>query len=365
MTLEFGIWRIDKGLKAVDFSPLEVEGHLEDILERDITVAAPNWMVIGRQVPTAYGKFIDLLAIDPDGNPVVLELKRDMTYRDIVSQVLDYGSWVKELRTEHLAGIFDAYLKKYHPQRAGESLDQAFCARFKVKAMPEDLNTAHQLVIVASSLDPSTERVVKYLDETYGVQINAIFFRAFKDDDREYLARAWLSEPTLVASAARDGTVGEWNGEYYGSFGADGERVWDEAVKYGFFSAGGGSWYTKTLSLLQPGARLWVNVPATGYVGVGEVLEEAVVVDEFMVTDDAGKQLRLIELPVRAANMRKEADDPEIAEYLVRMKWLATEPVNRAVKEKGFFGNQNTVAKPRTPKWDFTVQRLKQKFGIE
>jgi len=190
MTVEFGMWRIDQGLRALTFSPLEIEAHLEGILDEDITVAAPNWMVIGRQVPTSHGKFIDLLAIDPDGNPVVLELKRDTTYRDIVAQLLDYGSWVKDLRTEHLVSIFDAYQKKYHPERIRESLDQAFCTRFKVKAMPEDLNTAHQLVIVASSLDPGAERVVRYLAVTYGVEINAIFFCAFRDDEREYLARA-------------------------------------------------------------------------------------------------------------------------------------------------------------------------------
>jgi len=365
MTLEFGIWRIDNGLEALDFSPLEIEAHLEDILDQDITIAAPNWMVIGRQVPTSYGKFIDLLAIDADGNPVVLELKRDATYRDIVAQVLDYGSWVKELRTEHLAQIFDEYLKKRHPERAGESLDQAFCARFKVKEMPEDLNTSHQLVIVASSLDPSTERVVKYLYDTYGVEINAVFFRAFKDGERQYLARAWMSEPTLVEPDRPGKSVGEWNGEYYGSFGVDDHMVWDEAVKYGFFSAEGGPWYTRTLGLLQPGARLWVNVPATGYVGVGEVLEEAVPVDNFLVTDETGRQVRLVDLPVKAADMPREAVDPDKASYLVRMNWLKTVPLIHAVKEKGFFGNQNTVAKPRAPKWDFTVERLKQRFGIE
>lgn len=269
---------------------------------------------------------------------------------------------MKDLRTEHLVSIFDAYQKKYHPERIGESLDQAFCTRFKVKAMPEDLNTAHQLVIVASSLDPGTERVVRYLAETYGVEINAIFFRAFRDDEREYLARAWLNESSMVESKPTD-SLGEWNGEYYGSFGVDEHMVWEEAVKYGFFCAQGGSWYTKTLFLLQPGSRLWVNVSAIGYVGVGEVLEEAVVVDDFMVTNDAGQQVRLIDLPVKAAGLNKAADDDKAA-YLVRMKWLKTVPVSQAVREKGFFGNQNIVAKPRVSKWDLTIERLKQRFDI-
>ena len=41
--------------------------------------------------------YIDLLAIDADGNLHVLELKRDKTPRDVVAQVLDYGSWVTTL----------------------------------------------------------------------------------------------------------------------------------------------------------------------------------------------------------------------------------------------------------------------------
>jgi len=61
----------------------------------------------------------------------------------------------------------------------------------------------------------------------------------------------------------------------------------------------------------------------------------------------------------------KAKDNPDKAEYLVRVKWIKTVPENEAVKEKGFFGNQNTVARPRTPKWDHTVERLKIKFGIQ
>jgi hypothetical protein len=95
-----------------------------------------------------------------------------------------------------------------------------------------------------------------------------------------------------------------------------------------------------------------------------KVLEEVVPIEDFMVTDETGRQVRLVDLPVKAAAMPTSIGDPEKAGYLVRMKWLKTVPVSNAVKEKGFFGNQNTVAKPRAPKWAFTVERLKQRFGI-
>ena len=52
----------------------------------------------------------------------------------------------------------------------------------------------------------------------------------------------------------------------------------------------------------------------------------------------------------------------EKCEYFVAVEWLETLPVKQAIWEIGLFGNQNTVCKPTTPKWRFTVDRLKTKF---
>jgi len=45
-------------------------------------------------------------------------------------------------------------------------------------------------------------------------------------------------------------------------------------------------------------------------------------------------------------------------------RWLKKVPLAEAVREKGFFGNQNSAAKPRAKSWPHTVERLKQRFGI-
>jgi len=79
MPLELSVWRIDSGLTRVDVSMLDLESRLEDILARDISIASAHWMVIGRQVSTPWGKFIDLLCIDGEGRLIVLELKRNKT----------------------------------------------------------------------------------------------------------------------------------------------------------------------------------------------------------------------------------------------------------------------------------------------
>lgn len=90
MPLELGVWRIDQGVQPVEFGHLDLEERLEDILNENIEIASPNWLVIGRQVRTEHGGFIDLLAIDRDANLIVLELKKQQTPRDVVAQLLDY-----------------------------------------------------------------------------------------------------------------------------------------------------------------------------------------------------------------------------------------------------------------------------------
>src|SRR5882762_2400866 len=107
MPVELGVWRIDGQLARVHAAALELESRLEDILDREIAIANPDWMVIGRQVITPHGGRVDLLAIDRDGNLVIVELKRHHMPRDIVTQVLDYGSWVSALRAEDIAPMFN------------------------------------------------------------------------------------------------------------------------------------------------------------------------------------------------------------------------------------------------------------------
>ena len=86
---------------------------------------------------------------------------------------------------------------------------------------------------------------------------------------------------------------------------------------------------------------------------------------EFRVQLDDGSNHELSSVPLAASEMFKDADDPEIAPYIVGVRWIKTVPVEEAIYEKGFFGNQNTVCKPTTKRWHHTVDRLKQHFKVE
>ena len=106
---------------------------------------------------------------------------------------------------------------------------------------------------MSSELDPSTERIIGYLNER-DIAINAMFFQVFQQGADLLLSRAWLIDPgETQANVAKTPRVrGEkepWNGEYYVSFGSGPRRTWADARKYGFISAGGGLWYSRTLKM--------------------------------------------------------------------------------------------------------------------
>lgn len=224
----------------------------------------------------------------------------------------------------------------------------------------ESLNQSHQIIIVAAELDPSTERIVDYLSKN-GISINVLFFKVFQHGDEQFLSRAWLIDPSETQTNAAQATAGTsanakepWNGEFYVSFGDPNSRVWEEARRYGFISAGGGSWYSQTLKQLQPGDRVWVKIPATGYVGVDIVQSAVEPASSFTISTEDGEKLAMDVLKYSDL-YHWNADDPDKSEYFVPVKWLETRSENDAVNEVGFFGNQNTVCKPTTPKWRHTI----------
>ena len=359
MSVEVAIWRIDAKVEPISFSGIDYEARLQQIIADDISIVDPDLMVIGREVTTSYGGRIDILAMDASGNLVVIELKRNKTPREVVSQALDYGYWVRRVTTDAIADTFIDYQRRFLRVDNPRGIDAALNERFNI--IPDELNADHRLVVVASELDPATERIVTYLQEEYGVDINVVFFQAFQDGERQYLTRAWLKEPAAMPSevSTRAISKGEWNGEFYVCFGEGPHRRWNDAKRYGFVGAGGGTRFVSPLKMLQPGARVWVKVPGRGYVGVGEVTSEAVRFDQFRVYADGNLvPLRQVELEA------PEAFDEAHGEHFVGINWLKAVEAHEAVKERGLFGNQNTVARPLVPKWNFTIERLKSLWGI-
>ncbi|MFW0880574.1 nuclease [Cronobacter dublinensis] len=359
MPVHHAIWRIGENPQPLTISRLASEKLLQKMIIQDADILSDQWMIIGEEINTLDSGRIDLLAIAPDASLILIELKRDRTPREVVAQALDYASWVDDLTADRLSQIYEKF-------SGGKNLGEAFKERFNTELEEESLNLSHQIIIVAAELDPPTERIVDYLSK-YGISINVLFFRVFQHGDEQFLSRAWLIDPSETQTNAAQATATSasakesWNGDFYVSFGDPHSRVWEEARRYGFISAGGGSWYSQTLKQLAPGDRVWVKIPAKGYVGVGIVQSAVEPASTFTISTEDGEK-RAMDVLTYSELYHRNADDPDKSEYFVPVKWLETRSEQDAVNEVGFFGNQNTVCKPTTPKWRHTVDKLKRYF---
>jgi hypothetical protein len=357
MPIRTAIWKVGPQPQSLAETSLTSEKLLEDMILAAPRILSAEWMLIGRQEDTGFGGRIDLLAIAPDGALVLIEIKRDRTPREVVAQALDYASWVEKLGADDIAAIYGRFAP-------GKSLADDFRQRFGHPLDEDSLNQSHQIIIVAASLDNSSERIVAYLS-AQGVAVNVLCFQVFTFSGDQFLSRAWLLDPVRTqvnAAVTQEGPNEPWNGEFYCSFGHDQTRSWADAVQFGFISGGGGAWYSRTLQVLAPGDRVWVKVPGSGFVGVGRVTGIAQQAADFRVTTPHG-EVPVLDVAKGGNYLRQLVDDPERCEWFVPMRWLQTVPLEKAVHEIGMFGNQNTVCKPTTPSWRSTVDRLKVRFA--
>lgn len=357
------IWRMtEAGPTPLHHGSLDLERRLEDMIVADPSLTGTELLVVGRQVHTDFGGNVDVIAVDMEGRVHVLELKRDRTPRDVVAQVLDYGSWAQTLKLDQVSDI-------YAEQDSG-SFAEAFAGRFGTP-LPDVFNPEQQLTIVASALDIASERIVEYLAERYRVPVNAVFFRHFVDGQSEYLARTWLIPPKdLEAGATRPGkspaTIRPWNGrDYYVILGnvEQGTHRWDAGRAYGFVGAGGSSWYWKPLRNLMVGNRVFVYVGGAGYVGVAEVTGEMVPLRDFEVKHN-GTVIKVIDRPEVGDAMRGRAlsDDEDVTEFAVPVRWLAQRSLSNPVTERGLFASQVTVCKLRDER---TIEVVSAALGLD
>lgn len=352
MALSMKLWQVgDAGLKPVTKSVLNKESRLEEWLLRDPSLVGMDVLFIGRQVTMPNGGRIDLLALDADANLVVFELKRDRTPREVVAQTLDYGSYVRKFSFERIDEFARHFCKK--------SVGDAFRDHFG-EALPDEINQSHQLVILASELDESSERIVEYLAEEHEVPINAIFFTFFKTEGgTEFLGRAWLMDPEEVQERAVSRKQAPWSGYYFVNVGEGDHRNWDDCQEYGFLAAGHGPKYSRPLRKLKEGDLVFAYMKGRGYVGFAKVTKPAVMVRDF-VLETSGK--KLLDQPLRQANLKDLADDPDYSEWAVGVDWRKTFPREDAKWFKEGFANQNIVCKLRDPD---TVAFLKREFAVD
>ena len=150
-------------------------------------------------------------------------------------------------------------------------------------------------------------------------------------------------------SDSANGTYREWNGkDWYVAFGDDEGRRWSDARKYGFVSAGGGDWYSRTFKTVPIGARIFAYIPSVGYVGTGITTANAVPFE----------QSQIFGLPDLEGKYIHSNGEPE---YILPVRWTNTVDESQGLYKRGMFASQHSACKLREEK---TLKLLYERFGI-
>ena len=171
--------KIEDG-ELIEYSetPVSKEFEIHDFVEKHTKILGKDIFIIGREVRTVDGNFIDLLGLNSNGDTIIIEIKKDQTPRKVIAQILEYAEWIsnstgsdelnKIAKIKHLTK-YPSLWKKYESE-FGE--------------IP-DFNEHQQLFIVAEKIDPITEKLARYLRKN-GIDIFCMELNFYEKNNHRF-----------------------------------------------------------------------------------------------------------------------------------------------------------------------------------
>lgn len=174
----------DNALKKVDSTTFNGEGilerqHLQAALKRQIDVVAPNCLVISEEFAewTGSQRRIDLLAVNKDGNLVVIELKRTETGEHMELQSLRYAAMVSTLTFSRAVEIYQKYLNSIGEELNAENSLLEFLGW--EEPQEDDFALDVSIVLVSSDFSKELTTSVMWLNER-NIDIRCVRFTPYK-----------------------------------------------------------------------------------------------------------------------------------------------------------------------------------------
>lgn len=354
---------------------------LEQAIEEKLFIISKeysNWENCNRRV--------DLLAIDKGlrsedspivtVNLVVMELKVEEGGGHIELQSIRYAAMLSNMN-------FDAVVQAYE-KFSNKTFDVAKSELLKFLQEPEleqdseleqdteprkNLAFEHVLVskkpriiLIAPSFNPEITTAVLWLNEC-GLDIQCVEATPYEIQSELYVGLEALiplpeAKEYIVQrrekSQKEESAISRREGRDTGYFfmntgdGSNEGRSWKDCYKYGFMIAGGGEKWQSNIKRLKVGNKVCAYLSGHGYVGIGDVIAEAVPQRDFI---PAGQSKLLTDLPLQAKPQPDRLNDELKCDWCVGVRWI------HKLKE------ENAVPKIKAPPSAF--QAIKQQTFVD
>lgn len=176
-------------IKSCSFSELgfKEREHLQEWLEHNPDAFGEELLFIQKEFDgfDDTRERLDLLAIDKQGNLVIIENKLDDSGRNVTWQVLKYASYCSSLSKQQIKDIYQAYLVR---NGSNENSEQNISEFLNAEDFGEiQLNQNQRIILVSGNYRKEVTSTVMWLLTKYNLKIQCFKATPYSFDDQIFL----------------------------------------------------------------------------------------------------------------------------------------------------------------------------------
>ncbi len=167
---------------------LDERKNLQEWMAYAPSVFGEDLLIIQKEFDGFDGTYerLGLLALDKEGDVVVIENKLDDSGRDVTWQALKYASYCSTLKKEDIRGIYQQYLDKYEPgAKADQKITEFFDGR-DYKDIVLNEGARQRIIMVAARFRKEVTSTVLWL-MNYGLRLQCFKVGFFRHNDQLFM----------------------------------------------------------------------------------------------------------------------------------------------------------------------------------
>ncbi len=178
-----------KSIKEIEFGDFGFKERydIQEWVESNPQILGEDLMIISKDL-TFFNdtkERPDLVAIDTNGNVVIIELKRDDSGSNVEWQAIKYASYLSKFTLNDILNLFEKYLTKYYPE--SEESEQTIHQKildFIDEDSLDELNKKQRVILASHRFAKEVTSAVNWLIETYLMDIKCVQLIPFHDKDK-------------------------------------------------------------------------------------------------------------------------------------------------------------------------------------
>jgi len=177
-------------LKKQTFTELKFKerAHLQEWIASNPESLGENLLIIQKE----FSKFsdtnerLDLLALDKEGNLVVIENKLDDSGRDVTWQALKYAAYCSTLTKDQIEEIFQSYLKTKGIDRVASEILEEFLEEKSYAEITLNRQNKQRIIFIAANFRKEVTSTVLWL-MNYNIQLQCFKAVPYELDGQHFL----------------------------------------------------------------------------------------------------------------------------------------------------------------------------------